>query len=397
MDNCFVYRGVPYAAVGRRFAPPVQNGSFSTIIDALSFPPMMPQSEQKKGSFYQKEFHWFEEKQPETDENSLALNIWAPKGEGPFPVVVFVHGGAFCHGSASEVEFDGEAWADRGIILVTIQYRLGLLGFIALEGEKCNLGLRDQAVAYNWVYDNISSFGGDRERISLMGQSAGGISIYSLLSSPYLVHRPFTVALLSAGGVGGPLSILSLKREEVESLTKEFLDERKISKEDLFDMTTSAVIALEGEMTEYIREREPSVTLPFSPLIDGDFLPYSFDEALRNGLYDGFPTLTGAVSMDLTSVPFDMENNEMLQSERRFLSMRKGRGYQYFFSHTLPPDDIPSFHSADLWYVFRTLSRSWRGFGKEDFRISEELMKAMSDLFSKGSMSWKEYPSVKVF
>ena len=396
-NDCCVYRGVPYASVEKRFAPPVQLGPFSAVVDALSFSPMMPQPEQKKGSFYQREFHWFEEKIPKTEENSLVLNIWTPKGEGPFPVVVYIHGGAFCHGSASEVEFDGERWAEMGIILVTVQYRLGLLGFIALEGGKCNLGLRDQVAAYDWVYDNIPSFGGDRERISLMGQSAGGISIYSLLSSPYLEHRPFAVVLLSAGGIGEPLSILSLRREKIESLTKEFLDDRMFSMEDLLDMTPSSVIALEGEMTEYIRERAPSVSLPFSPLIDGDFLPYSFDEALRKGLYDGFPVLTGAVSMDLTQSPFDVENNKMLQSEGRFLSRRKGRSYQYFFSHPLPPDDTPAFHSADLWYVFRTLSRSWRGFGEVDFRISEVMMESMAELFRSASMPWKEYPSVKVF
>ncbi len=396
-DKCCVYRGIKYATVGERFATPVQEDSHETVTDALSFPPMMPQSEQKKGSFYQKEFHWFEEKQPETEEDSLALNMWVPKGEGPFPVVIYIHGGAFCHGSAEEVEFDGEAWAERGIILVTMQYRLGLLGFIALDGEKCNLGLRDQAVACNWVYDNIEAFGGDREKISLMGQSAGGISIYCLLSSPYLVHRPFTTVMLSAGGIGGHLDILSMNREKIEKLTREFLEERNISKTDLSDMTLPAVIALEGEIMEYIKKRDSSVSLPFSPLIDGDFLPYTLEEAVNAGLYDGFSVLEGAVSMDLTPAPFDIDKNEMLKAEGRFLERRKGRSYQYFFSHPLPPDGTPAFHSADLWYVFRTLPRSWRGFEKEDYEIADSLMDSMADLFRTGEMKWDEYPSVKVY
>lgn len=396
-DNCYIFRGVPFASLSKRFSLPEGIKRYCEEVSALSFPPMMPQEEQKKGSFYQKEFHWFEKEKAEMDEFSLSLNMWVPKGEGPFPVAVYYHGGAFSHGSASEVEFDGEEWAKRGIILVLPQYRLGILGFIALEGEKCNLGLRDQMAAYDWVCDNISLFGGDRERISIMGQSAGGISVYSLLSSPYLKRRPFSCVMLSSGGIRGPIDILSIRRAEVEALTGEFLKEKTLDKDDLTSMPTEEIIRLGDEMIEYVKKRQKGISLLFEPLLDDDFLPLSLDEAIGARVYDDIPILMGAVMNDLSSRPLEMAENEMHLSECRFMERRKGKGYIYFFSHALPPDNTPSFHSADLWYIFGTLHRSWRGFKEDDWALSSSMIDAFSLFVRTGKAPWDEYPNVKIF
>ncbi len=380
-DGCCVFRGIRYGRIERRFSPPVIVNPPRSTVDALRFPPVMPQHPLEKNSFYGREF--YRNGLPETDEDSLFLNIWVPDGRGPFPVVLFFHGGAFDHGWSYEDEFDGREWAMRGVILVTSGYRLGLLGYGALRGEKCNLGLYDQALSYGWVRRNIASFGGDESRISLMGQSAGALSVLSLLASPLLETKPYSSILMSSGGPGGPLPVLDYRREDIEKETENFLSERNISHSDLMEMTTPSLLLLQSEMAEYIRERLPHVLFPFSPLIDGDTLEYDAHEAFRKGLFDGFPVLMGVTGDDIAK-------EELLSSSLRFLERRNGRGWCYLFSHRLPPDDALPFHSSDLWYAFGTLSRSWRNFLPEDERMSSFIMDSMTELVSSGSISWKE-------
>jgi len=113
------------------------------------------------------------------DENAFALNIWTVDSEGKKPVLVFIHGGGFANGSGTTPLYNGKYLAAKGIVVVTINYRLGVLGFmpVMLDGKlSVNLGFYDQQCALKWIRQNISAFGGDAENITLMGQSAGGLS-----------------------------------------------------------------------------------------------------------------------------------------------------------------------------------------------------------------------------
>ncbi len=139
-------------------------------------------------------------------EDCLYLNVWAPAvRHEPLPVMVWLHGGGYTIGAGSLPPYDGQALAKRGAIVVTVNYRLGHLGFFAhpaLEGEgaECihNFALLDQIAALRWVQDNIAAFGGDTQNVTLFGESAGARSVLSLMASP-LAKGLFHKAIIQSG------------------------------------------------------------------------------------------------------------------------------------------------------------------------------------------------------
>ena len=147
---------------------------------------------------------------PTASEDCLFVNVWRPSGASPgagLPVMVWVHGGAFVFGSGSQPAFSGEAFAERGVVLVTFNYRLGRLGFFAFpalseehpDEPKGNYAYQDQIAALEWVRDNIAAFGGDPGNVTVFGESAGGVSAHTLLTSP-LARGLFHKAIIESGG-----------------------------------------------------------------------------------------------------------------------------------------------------------------------------------------------------
>ena len=143
--------------------------------------------------FYSKEF--YDDMVPPESEDCLYLNIWTPASAQPgdkLPVLFWIHGGAFMHGCGTEKEFDGEGMAKKGVILVTINYRVNVFGFFAHpdleaeteEGVSGNYGILDQLFALKWVRENIAAFGGNPDQITIAGQSAGCMSVQTIISSP---------------------------------------------------------------------------------------------------------------------------------------------------------------------------------------------------------------------
>ena len=285
--------------------------------------------------------------QPEQSEDCLYLNIWAPakavgKKGAALPVAMWIHGGAFVNGYGFEVSMDGDKWAQKDVILVTINYRLG-------ENAAGNLNILDQIKALEWINKNIAQFGGDPSNVTIFGQSAGGMSVRTLLISP-LAKGLFAKAIIQSGGGMG-------------------LDQ-------LGSILTSA------------------------PQVDGSVVPEPFDKAVMDGTIADIPIMTGYTSDDL---PFFKE-----ESVGAFCALRDSLGtapvYEYEFTRDLPgedkdvPDILPgAFHSAELWYVFGTLGRSWRPFTEEDYALSEQIVSAWTDFCKTGSPGWPEYPFKKVF
>jgi para-nitrobenzyl esterase len=164
-----------------------------------------------------------------TSEDCLYLNVWTPaqKGKKKLPVLVYYYGGGFAAGDGSEPRYDGTAMAAKGMVAVTVNYRLGIFGFMAhpeLSRETSyngsgNYGLMDQALALQWVYDNIEAFGGDPKKITIAGESAGSISVSALMASPLSRH-------LIAGAIGESGSIMgalpAMPVAEVEKNGKAF-------------------------------------------------------------------------------------------------------------------------------------------------------------------------------
>jgi len=206
-----VFRGIPFAAppvAAQRWRAPQPASSWEGIKRADKFSPACPQ----QGSYPP-------ESPPEaSDEDCLYLNIWAPMDADtkPLPVMVWIYGGGLVNGSGSTPLYAGDGFAKRGVILVTFNYRLGVLGFLALNslskespaGVSGNYGLLDQIAALQWVQRNIGAFGGDAHRVTIFGQSSGAISVSALVASP-LAKGLFQRAIGESGGLFEPVDLSS--------------------------------------------------------------------------------------------------------------------------------------------------------------------------------------------
>ena len=179
-----VWRGIPYARppLGPdRFRPPAPPRPWAGSRRADQFGPVAPQVAT----------HPLLAEEGPQSEDCLTVNIWAPAAAGPHPVLVWIHGGALVTGSGRRATYDGTSFAAHGVVLVTLNYRLGPLGFLyldavggaAFEGSG-NVGLLDQVAALEWVQRNIAAFGGDPDRVTVAGESAGALSIATLMAMP---------------------------------------------------------------------------------------------------------------------------------------------------------------------------------------------------------------------
>src|SRR5262249_18620958 len=168
----------PFGA--NRLGPPLPATPWHGIRDALSFGPTAPQPP------YRPPFDEILHNPVLPGDDCLNLNIWTaePGRSTRLPVMVWIHGGAFTNGSGAVPTYDGAAFARDGVVCVTINYRLGVAGFAPLAGAAPNRGLLDQIAALEWVRDSISWFGGDPDNVTIFGESAGGMSVASLLSMP---------------------------------------------------------------------------------------------------------------------------------------------------------------------------------------------------------------------
>lgn len=206
------FAGIPYAAApvsSLRWKPPQPAKPWAGTRDATSFGDYCTQPQE------------YPEQRGAMSEDCLNLNVWTPakRSTDKLPVIVWIHGGGFTYGAGSHPSYDGQALASRGAVVVTINYRLGLLGFFAHpqltaespERASGNYGLMDQAAALRWVQRNIASFGGDAGNVTIMGQSAGAHSISTLITSD-LAKGSFHKAIMQSVGVMRPT--MSLKEAE---------------------------------------------------------------------------------------------------------------------------------------------------------------------------------------
>jgi para-nitrobenzyl esterase len=291
----YIFKGIPYAAppVGeRRWLPPEKHKPWDGVLEARNFGTISPQNTRELLTL---KAPGFDAPEPQS-EDCLYLNIWTPGlGKGSRPVMVWIHGGAFTIGSGSQPVYRGDILASRGdVVVVTINYRLGLLGFLNLNeitGGKIpatgNEGLLDQIAALQWVKDNIAAFGGDPGNVTVFGESAGGMSIGCLLAMPK-ARGLFHKAILESGtgSMARPLA-------PCVEMSKRFLEVTGLKSGDIKALRSLSVESLLAAQMELTLKAPGGIT-PVAPVIDGKIIPKKPLEALRSGSAKEIPTLVGS-------------------------------------------------------------------------------------------------------
>ncbi|MEU1372242.1 carboxylesterase family protein [Streptomyces triculaminicus] len=286
-----VFRGIPFAEppVGSlRLAAPRPVRGWDGVRAAVSYGPPPPQG----GALGMAALS-----QDATGDDWLTVNVWSPdpaRGAG-LPVMVWIQGGAYTIGMSALPEYDGGRLArDGGVVVVTFNYRVGLEGFGQIEGAPANRGLLDQVAALEWVRDNIRAFGGDPDRVTVFGQSAGAGSVAALLAMPRaagLFGRAVTQS------VPGTFFSPELAADIAASCTAELGLRPTVA--DLSAVAparlSAAGDAVDAKMAQWAERWGPIAhrTIPFSPVVDGDTLPVTPWQALADGAGRGIELLVG--------------------------------------------------------------------------------------------------------
>ena len=283
-----VFKGIPYAlppVQGRRWQPPVAMPRWQGARDATAFGPGCVQPQSKAVSVYSGE-------QYPTSEDCLTLNIWAPAHAKNAPVFFWIHGGALVGGSSREAMYDGRKLAARGVIVVSINYRLGVLGWLAHPGLSAessqrlsgNYGLLDQIAALQWVRANVGAFGGDPAKVTIAGESAGALSVMYLLESP-LARGLFARAISESGYM---VSMQELKHSVYGALSAEAVGQMLSG-----GLQAPDVAALRGIDAQTITDS--AAKLGFAPFgaVDGKVLAELMVSAIEAGRQALVPLLGG--------------------------------------------------------------------------------------------------------
>lgn len=415
-DGYNFYGAIPYAKApigDLRYRRPQTAEKFTDTYLADNFPNKCPQNPQT--GFFKKEFYEDSKYNVNDSEDCLYLNIWTPtkKAASPYPVAVYIHGGAFMGGYNSEVEFNGANFAKKGIVLVTINYRLGIFGFLAhpdLSAENKehisgNYGIFDQIAALKWIKKNIAAFGGDANNITIFGQSAGAMSVQTLCSSP-LTKNLFNAAIMESGaGYKNSLNYdLSLAQaEEIgKNLFKIFDIDNVV---ELRKIPTQTLLAKFNQYMGNLIKRNGGflgLDLPMVPNIDGYLLPEGYDKTIENGHLHQIPYLLGSNSNDIGTSK-DKEFGDLYEGARNLAEKENeithNPVYLYYFKRQMPGDNAGAFHSAELWYVFGNLDHCWRPLTEADYRLSNDMMNNWINFFKtyKPLKDWRPYTEENKF
>ncbi len=435
-----VYKGVPYAAppVGKlrwRAPHPPIHWKGVRKADKFSANPMQVMVKELGP--------WTPEYQPQgaISEDCLYLNIWTeaklPKEKRP--VVMYIPGGAFTGGSGDCPVYNGENLAKKGLVVVTINYRVGVFGFLALpeltkeskHNSSGNYGLLDQLAALEWLHKNISAFGGDPNKITIMGQSAGAASVNYLTASP-LAKGLFKRVIAESGTnyMNGPGE--NLKAAEQYGVRFE----KTMGASSLAELRTIPAAELLDSTTNKFR---------FLPIVDGWYLPKSVDDIIKTGKQNDVTTITGWVadegsySDNYGKVPAEefrrqvkqragAYSNEILklypastQAEAAVSQKNLARDinvvsmylwgakrektgktklYTYIFTHQQPgstKERYEAFHSSELPYVFDNLNQSPRPWTTEDKKIEGTMSAYWTNFIKTGNPNGKGLPKWPAF
>lgn len=428
-----VFKGIPFAAppVGEnRWRAPQPPQKWEGVKAAFEFAPISVQDTPGLGTdLYCREWHV----DPATpmDEDCLYLNIWTParRADEKLPVLVWFFGGGLQWGYPSEMEFDGERLARRGIVVVSVNYRLNVFGFLAhpeitaeAPNAPANFGFLDQQAGLKWAYENIASFGGDPENIAIAGQSAGGGSVLAQLAC--LDNRPYIrkAIIMSAmirdpygnQGIGKPQPL-----REAEAAGKAFFDVLGVS--SLSQARAIDARTILQKYNEYLRDHPRMFSV-----LDGQFCVDDPLAMLMENRSLDVPVMSGSTADEFPSVIRAANEEELLARAKEafgcdselFLSFpqahahqngayaavngieltnaavfegRKAHGavsdsYYYRFQPHIPGWDAPgAFHSSDLWFFFETLAKCWRPFTGAHYDLARQMCTYWANFIRSGN------------
>lgn len=412
------FRGIPFAKppIGElRFAAPQESDKWEGVLKCDEFPPGCIQEENDKT------------KNRKLSEDCLYLNVFTPaeKAGEKLPVLFWIYGGGFGGGYCGDPEFDADAMNALNAVVVTVNYRCGVLGFFTLpelvekNGFAGNLGLLDQIAALKWVRTNIEAFGGDPERILVFGQSAGGMSTRMLLCSP-LARGLFSRAVIQSGG-GLNEGDLVRPREEFTDLCQKAMENAGLTFED---MMTKDAGELNKLMNKSVREIAASHEVNyFQPFVDGYTLTDVPGVKVARGEYMDIPIIVATVAGDSwmfsRKVREQLGNNEkyfrafsyspsqawaQYQTEKErspiytfYMDKKQPPRPQPAYSHGQPPYGSQTPHGTEIAYVFGTLNERKLGYSECDYKISNMLTRywvnfaATGDPNGEGLPVWPKY------
>ncbi len=433
-----VFKGIPFAAppVGKlRWRLPQPAEPWKGTLHAFEFPPLAMQERPglDRENLYSRE--WHVDPDLPMSEDCLYLNVWTPSktGDEKFPVMVWYFGGGLNGGYPGEMEFDGERLARRGIVVVTINYRLNVFGFLAhpeltranrKDGGITNFGLYDQRYSLIWVRENIAAFGGDPENITIFGQSGGGRSVLFQMVCP-LNDTSLIKKGISMSGSGITVGFIKYQTlSEAERSGEQFFrylgvksleEAREISAEELEEAS--------------LRQEENH----WGAVVDGIFLPDQPSQLLAQGKYLPVPLMAGFTSADLGDFFRDADTPQAFESQaRKFLGPKADRFlelcefsqgdfqrtralaainhqrlcvellgirsaekklpfYFYCFGPEIPGWDNPgAFHSSDLWFAFETLAKCWRPFTGKHYDLARQMCNYWANFARSGDPNGKD-------
>lgn len=431
-----IYEGIPYAAppVGPlRWQPPQPPVAWQGVRTADHFSASCMQDIRGEHLPWTREFM----AQYPISEDCLYLNVWTQgKPAGALrPVLVWIHGGGFVEGAASPAVYNGEHLASQGIVVVSINYRLGVFGFLAYPGLTAesphhasgDYGLEDMVAALGWVHRNIAAFGGDPNRVTIAGQSSGAAAVIYLTASP-LAKGLFRGAIAESGAYLSPPGTVSQSEGEAQG-TAFAASVGAHSLADLRAMSPASLIAAQKK-----------ANLHFRPDVDGWFLPDTIPAIFSAGRQNDVPTITGLNADEgsasakygkLTPDEFKQQArerygnlaNEFLmiypagsQAEATRSEKESARdsgrvamylwgvnraktaktpAYTYYFDHAIPWPEHPqfgAFHSAEIPYWFRNLDALTRPYTAADRSLSESMSSYWLHFIETGTPNRKGLP-----